>query len=198
MSRRKDKVLNTRIPEELDREIREQAERLDLSVSEFVRDVLQRTVNLVGNLSGNVETLVNGIREDVEEFRQLADPAAAVREATIRSLRRSVVGWQSMRLARPARCAITGRELAVGESAHIAIRTDGRRGALVSDDGLDRVLGRDSGHWVTLTLQQPVACSHTGVLMQPGETAWANLEAQPPEFISEAAHAALVPTEDVP
>lgn len=191
MNRRKDRVLNTRIPEELDREIREQAERLDLSVSEFVRDVLQRTVNLVGNLSGNVENLVNGIRDDVEEFRQLADPAAAVREAAIRSLRRSVVGWQALRLSRPARCAVTGKELVAGAAAHIGIRTDGRRGAVVSTEGLDRVLGRDDEQWVPITLQQPMTCAHSGVVMATGDTAWANLQSQPPRFICEAAHAAL-------
>lgn len=198
MNRRKDRVLNTRIPEELDREIREQAERLDLSVSEFVRDVLQRTVNLVGNLSGNVENLVNGIRDDVEEFRQLADPAAAVREAAIRSLRRSVVGWQSLRLSRPTRCAVTGKELAAGAAAHIGIRTDGRRGAVVSPEGLDRVLGRSDEQWVPITLQQAMVCAHTGVSMAPGEKAWASLESQPPRFISEAAFTALNDVEEAP
>lgn len=48
--RRKDRVLNARIPEQLDEELRDQAGRLGLSVSTIVRNVLLNTFDLVDGM----------------------------------------------------------------------------------------------------------------------------------------------------
>ena len=47
---RKDRVLQARIPEQLEAELRDQAGRLGLSVSTIVRNVLLNTFNLVGDI----------------------------------------------------------------------------------------------------------------------------------------------------
>jgi hypothetical protein len=49
-SRRKDRVLHARIPEQLDEELRDRAGRLGLSVSTIVRNVLLHTFDLVGDI----------------------------------------------------------------------------------------------------------------------------------------------------
>lgn len=47
---RKDRVLQARIPEQLETELRDQAGRLGLSVSTIVRNALLNTFNLVGDI----------------------------------------------------------------------------------------------------------------------------------------------------
>ncbi len=185
MTRRKDRVLNTRIPEELDREIREQAERLDVSVSQFVRDVLHQTVDLVGNISGNVEHLVNGIVDDVGGFRNAGAPETARRAALAKEIGRSVLGWQEIRSNRDTRCPITGIDIAVGDPALLGIRASGRASVLVAPAALDELLGRKQRVWVSITLQQAVTCAESGEELKPGERAWFCPEDDTPEFISD-------------
>lgn len=188
MTRRKDRVLNTRIPEELDREIREQAERLDVSVSQFVRDVLERTVNLVGNFSGNVEHLVADIVDDVGHFKNIGVPERGERETLAREVARSVVGWQQIRVNRPTRCPISGIALNPGDEAHMGIRTNGKPSVIIAPEALDELLAPPAVQWVGLTLQNPTTCARTGREMEPGETAWFNPDGNPPEFISDDEH----------
>lgn len=181
--RRKDRVLNTRIPEDLDREIREQAERLDVSVSQFVRDVLERTVNLVGNLSGNAERLVHDIVEDVGEFRTVGDPEAASRGVRAREIVRAVVGWQKITVNRALRCALSGEEMRPGDEAHIGVRTDGRPSVVISAESLRRLMEPEPLTWAPITLQQSVRCARSGRTIEPGEEAFFTPGTQPPLFI---------------
>lgn len=191
MTRRKDRVLNTRIPEELDREIREQAERLDVSVSQFVRDVLERTVNLVGNFSGNVEHLVADIVDDVGHFKSIGVPDKGEREPLAREIGRSVVGWQEIRVNRAVRCPLTGRMLSPGESAHLGIRTSGKPSIVISPEALDELMTPRGVQWVPLVLQNTTRCARTGREMEPGERAWFDPAGTPPTFICEEAHQSL-------
>jgi hypothetical protein len=189
--RRKDRVLNTRIPEDLDREIREHAERLDVSVSQFVREVLERTVNLVGNLSGNAERLVNDIVEDVGEFRTLGDPDRASRNARAREIGKAVIGWQKITVNRLTRCALSARELCPGEDAHLGVRTDGRPSVLISPDSLDQLLSPPPLTWVPIRLQQAAQCSVSGRTISAGDEAYFTPETQPPQFLCEEEYRAL-------
>lgn len=183
--RRKDRVLNTRIPEDLDREIREHAERLDVSVSQFVREVLEKTVNLVGNLSGNAERLVNDIVEDVVEFRTVGDPEGAARAARAKEIGKAVIGWQKITVNRNSRCALSNVELRAGEEAHLGIRSDGRPSVMISPESLDQLLRPKPHTWIPIVLQQPVDCAVSGRAMQVGEQAYFTSETEPPLFICE-------------
>lgn len=189
MTRRKDRVLNTRIPEELDREIREQAEKLDMSVSQFVRDVLERTVNLVGNLSGNVEHLVADIVDDVGHFKKLGLPDRGQRANLAREIARSVIGWQEIRVNRPMRCPVTGVTLSPGDAAHLGIRSNGRPSLVISPEALEQILSPTADPWLPIVLQNPVPCARSGRTLQPGEKAWFKTDAAGvAEFVSDEEH----------
>lgn len=183
--RRKDRVLNTRIPEDLDREIREHAERLDVSVSQFVREVLEKTVNLVGNLSGNAERLVNDIVEDVVEFRTVGDPEAAARATRAKEIGKAVIGWQKITVNRVSRCALSNAELRPGDEAHLGIRADGRPSVMICSESLDQLLRPKPTNWIPIVLQQPVECAISGREMEVGDQAYFTAETVPPQFICE-------------
>ncbi len=189
-SRRKDRILNTRIPADLDRELREQAERLDMPVSELVRGVLTRTVDLLGNLTGNVEHLVNNIVEDVSAFGSGLAPGADAGRDTAREAIDHVVGWQQIRIHQPTRCALTGAELARGTSAQLGISDEGRPAVIISDEALEALLAESTKAppMVAITLTRAVTCGATGREMQPGERAWFRPGAQPVVFVCDEAH----------
>lgn len=194
--RKKDRVLNTRIPEDLDREIREHAERLDVSVSQFVREVLERTVNLVGNLSGNAERLVNDIVEDVGEFRTVGDPDRAARTARAREIGKAVIGWQKIIVNRASRCALSGAELRPGDDAQLGVRTDGRPSVVITPESLEQLLSPPPLNWVPITLQREAECARSGRTLAPGDEAYFTSETQPPQFLCEEEYRSLVEGDD--
>lgn len=190
MTRKKDRVLNTRIPEELDREIREQAERLDVSVSQFVRDVLHQTVDLVGNISGNVEHLVNDIVDDVGGFRNAGANTTDRKRAAVKELARTVIGWQEITANKPTICPVSDEEIRVGDPALLGIRSSGKPSVIIAPSALDTVLGRNKRVWVPITLQQEVTCAASGRTLHPAEKAWFCPEDEPPRFVGDAEHQA--------
>ena len=192
--RRKDRVLNTRIPEDLDRELREQAERLDVPVSQLVRGVLERTVNLLGNLSGNVEHLVNDVVLDVNDFKRIAEEGSGATNGLARELSAAVVGWQAIKVNRQTRCALTSEMLEPGADAHLGVREDGWPSVVVCEAALEILLAPPENRavWSSLKLQRPMSCARTGVEMAAGDMAWFQPETRPPEFICDAEHERIV------
>lgn len=194
MSRRsknaiKDRILNARIPEDLDRELREQAERLDMPVSQLVRGILQRTVDLVGNLSGNVEHLVSEVVEDVAGFRETVEAAAGGGRAAVL---RQIIGWQPIRCARTTRCWATGRDLQPGDNAWVGVRDDGRPGPFVAEHALEGLLAgwKIEEQFSQVRLNREVQCHDTGDTLPIGAMAWIEKGHRPPRIISDAAFAA--------
>ena len=59
----KDRVLQARIPEKLDEELRDRADHLGLSVSTLVRNVLFHTFDLVEGVVSDSTQLVRNIQE---------------------------------------------------------------------------------------------------------------------------------------
>lgn len=182
----KDRILNARIPEDLDRELREQAERLDMPVSQLVRGILQRTVDLVGNLSGNVEHLVSEVVEDVAGFRETVE---AVAGGGRQSVLRQIIAWQPVRCARNSRCWASGVDLQPGDSAWVGVREDGRPGPCVAEDALEGLLAgwRVEENFTEIRLNRSMTCADTGETLSVGAKAWLEKGARPPRILSEAA-----------
>jgi hypothetical protein len=98
-------VIHTRVNEDLDAEIRRRASSLGVSVSNLVRNVLQHTFGLVGDI--------------------VADSASIARSARARGPTVTddapVVGWRQAILALNAVCASCNAILKKGTAAAIAV-----------------------------------------------------------------------------
>ncbi len=106
----KDRVLQARIPEQLDEELRDQAAQLGLSVSTVVRNVLLNTFELVeGVVSDSAQ-----IARVLQRRETSADSAAPDAGA-------AVVGWQEAILNLNGVCEQCNVILMKGESAAIGV-----------------------------------------------------------------------------
>jgi hypothetical protein len=109
----KDKVLQARIPEQLDEELRTRAEHLGLSVSTIVRNVLLHTFDLV-----------EGVVTDSSQIAKVltgwtATPTQPDADST-------VIGWQEAILNKNGVCEQCNTILPVGERAAIGVPTGSR------------------------------------------------------------------------
>ena len=158
---RKERVLHTRISEQLAEDIRAIADDLRVPVSNLVRNVLEEAFDAVERVSGDVSHLVDDVIEEAElaseryrryrnrvherararaEEARTAPPPPAVPSAPTPAsddpLRR-VVAWQAVVLAAPRRCARTGRELRPGERAYLGLGESGPLGVYVAESAID-------------------------------------------------------------
>ena len=116
----KDRVLQARIPEQLDEELRDRAEQLGLSVSTIVRNVLLHTFDLV-----------EGVVTDGSQIaRALTGWGAAFSDPENET---AVIGWQEAVLNRNGVCEQCNVILAVGERAAIGVPTGPRASLLCMD-----------------------------------------------------------------
>ena len=129
---KKGRVLHTRVPEVLERELKRFADNLRIPVSNLVRTILEDAVNAADAATGNVE-------------RRLKDAASQLGHERERIKRRmtpdplaSVFAFQPVKLARASLCAKCDRKLAAGASAHLGLsdEADPRSRVFVCDDCL--------------------------------------------------------------
>jgi hypothetical protein len=122
---RKERVLHTRVPAVLERELKRFAENLRIPVSNLVRTILEDAVSVADVATENVEQGLKRAAEHLEHERERLkkrieqpDPLAGI------------VAFQDVTLAMPATCARCSKELAAGVRAHLGI-SDGREGPRV-------------------------------------------------------------------
>ncbi len=165
---RKERVLHTRISEQLAEDIRAIADDLRVPVSNLVRNVLEEAFDAVERVSGDVSHLFDDVLEEAElaseryqryrgrvrerarARRERAEAAAAptptapapVAEPALAAQPRDplsrVVAWQPVVLAAPRRCARSGRELRPGERAYLGLGEAGPLGVYVAESTIDR------------------------------------------------------------
>jgi len=160
---RKERVLHTRISEQLAEDIRAIADDLRVPVSNLVRNVLEEAFDAVERVSGDVTHLVEDVIEEAElaseryrRYRNRVRERARVRAEEARAAAASaplppatpaaaaaadtalgrVVAWQPVVLAAPRRCARTGRELRPGERAYLGLGDTGPLGVYVAESAL--------------------------------------------------------------
>lgn len=111
--RTKDRVLQARIPEHLDEELRGRAEQLGLSVSTIVRNILLHTFDLVEGVVTDSSKISRVLT------RRDAAPSDPDTEA-------KVIGWQEAILNRNGVCEQCNVILPVGQRAAIGVPTAAR------------------------------------------------------------------------
>ncbi len=161
---RKERILHTRISEQLADDIRAIADDLRVPVSNLVRNVLEEAFSAVERVTGDVGELIDDVLEEAEvaseRYRRYRDrvrdrareraqeraaeggpgeasaPGAASDPSGPDPLVR-VVAWQPVVLAAERRCARTGRTLRPGERAYLGLGEAGPLGVYVAEDALD-------------------------------------------------------------
>jgi hypothetical protein len=109
-------VIHTRVNEDLDAEIRRRAQGLGVSVSNLVRNVLQHTFGLVGDIVADSKNVARSATLGVVVGSPPAPATAAAGAATA-----PVLGWQEAVLAVNAVCAQCNALLPKGTAAAIAV-----------------------------------------------------------------------------
>ncbi len=164
---RKERILHTRISEQLAEDIRAIADDLRVPVSNLVRNVLEEAFSAVERVTGDVGNLLDDVLQEAEvaseryrryrdRVRDRARERAQERAATdaVAEMEEPpkyragpapeavdplarVVAWQPVVLAAPRRCARTGRELRAGEKAYLGLGDAGPLGVYIAADALD-------------------------------------------------------------
>jgi hypothetical protein len=111
----KDRVLQARIPQQLDEELRGRADQLGLSVSTIVRNVLLNTFDLV-------EGVVTDSAQLARAFQGKAAPAAPSEGESFET----VVGWQEVVLNRNGVCEQCNGILRRGDNAAMGLPASSR------------------------------------------------------------------------
>ncbi len=105
----KDRVIHTRVPESLEAELRERAERLGMSVSNLVRNVLGHAFGLVGDVVADSQAIARVAKGD---GKAAPDPE-------------DILAWQAIVLGKNAVCSRCNALLAKGSAAAIGIAETG-------------------------------------------------------------------------
>ena len=112
---KKERVLHTRVPAVLERELKRFADNLRIPVSNLVRTILEDALSVADAATGNVE----------ERLRRAAHHLEKEREKLKKRLEHDplsgVVAFQEVMLAVPAVCAKCSATLARGSRAHLGI-----------------------------------------------------------------------------
>jgi hypothetical protein len=112
---KKERVLHTRVPAVLERELKRFAENLRVPVSNLVRTILEDALDVADAASESVEDRLKKAAGRLEAERERlkkkmhADPLA------------HVFAFQPITLAQRATCAKCGRDLEPGDHAHLGL-----------------------------------------------------------------------------
>jgi hypothetical protein len=120
---RKERVLHTRVPAVLERELKRLAESLRVPVSNLVRAVLEDAVTVADHASENVETRLKTFASSLEHERD------KLRRRVMRDPLDGVFAFQQVKLAQSTICAKCKLDLRRGDSANLGLRDDARPGA---------------------------------------------------------------------
>jgi hypothetical protein len=114
-SGKKERVLHTRVPAVLERELKRFAEALRMPVSNLVRAILEDAVNAADaageNVEGRLKRAAQQLGREREKLKKRVLPDQFV----------SVYAFQPVTLAQPVSCARCARALSRGEHAHLGM-----------------------------------------------------------------------------
>lgn len=114
---RKDRVIQARVPEDLETTLKQAAEQRRMSVSHLIRNVLEDTFTLVDNIVADSSALVEQVSRDARRV------AASVRgeadaKPNQKTLLDTVDAWQDVIVNKPGQCIECNVELKRGQPAY--------------------------------------------------------------------------------
>lgn len=169
---RKERVLHTRISDELSEDIRRFAEDLRVPASNLVRNVLEEVFSVVETVSDNVGDLFEDLLEEAEEARERMHHRRERHDQRHSRRDRPRHGPRSHRRRRGHDADIEDEmqrdEQAEHPRSEARSDTDGKRAPKEFPD----VLG-----WQPLVLNRAQACADCGLHLQKGDRAFLGVEA---------------------
>jgi hypothetical protein len=115
---RKERVLHTRISQQLAEDIGRIADDLRVPVSNLVRNVLEEVFSVVETVTDNVGELIEDVMDEAGRARRRTGPAP-------REQAPEVLGWQELILARAGSCSDCAAPLSRGERAYAGVTASG-------------------------------------------------------------------------
>lgn len=115
---KKERVLHTRVPVVLERELKRLAENLRVPVSNLVRAVLEDAVSVADAASENVENRLKSFAKNLEDER------GRLKSRVVRDPLADVFAFQTVKLALATRCAKCGEPLKRGATAHLGLTSE--------------------------------------------------------------------------
>ncbi len=155
---KKDRLVQTRVPRELEHRIKEEAERRRVTVSQLVRNLLEDTVEFVGDVLVSVDDIV---ADSVEFAGNVGRDALRVAGAAAREGRR--VNEEDRRRGRSS-----------GRKRETSPTTAGQTGVAEPDESRDASLDHIDA-WNPVVLNRAVACSQCGAELARGDHGYAGL-----------------------
>lgn len=133
---RKDRLIQTRVPESLESALKDEATRRRLPVSQLVRNILEDTLVIVGDVVDGVDAIVQdsiALGRNVARARGHAaappTPAAPPQPTPADAPGLDdVFAWNEVVPNRAAACSCCGVEIAAGTAAYVGMRDDPARG----------------------------------------------------------------------
>ncbi len=128
---RKDRVIQTRVPKDLESTLKEAAEQKRMTVSHLIRNVLEDTFNLVDGIVADSSALVEHVTRDAKRLAATArgetvgKPLTPARQGgeLASELLDSVDAWQDVIVNKPGQCIECGKALCRGERAFRGLTT---------------------------------------------------------------------------
>ena len=146
---KKERVLHTRISDALDRELRDKAAELGVSVSKLVRNALLSTVDLVENIvvdsarvAENATNLGNQFGRHDSETTEAQPEHSATQEITFAPAQ--VIGWQELVLNLNAICVQCNAIMPKGTKAAMGLTMSGGSNQVICLACLDQVRQSES------------------------------------------------------
>jgi len=138
MSERKDRLVQTRVPEKLETTLKDEARRRRTTVSQIIRNILEDTFSLVDGVVANVDQIVSDsvelaqtVGRDARRFGKLRQGAAEYSGAPCRDPRPDAEdvlagnqAWNEVVLNQPVACSRCGAELARGRKVYMGLSDD--------------------------------------------------------------------------
>jgi hypothetical protein len=118
---RKDRLIQTRVADDLDATLREEAKKRRVSVSQLIRNVLEDTFTLVDDVVNGTAKLAQQVRRDALRIRDSAQGLA--RSSTGKDFDQIEV-WQAVTLTGAVRCGDCKEQLNLGEPAMMGYSSD--------------------------------------------------------------------------